>query len=172
MGLSRPEIRQRVMDAMSAVGLDFEVFVDRPTAALSGGERRKVALAGVLALRPRILVLDESTAGLDPLARQEFLGQLRRMNEEEGLTLILISSEMEEVAALAGRVTVMDAGRTVREGATAEIFADGEALAGWGLGQPATSATLSALRRRGYDVDARAVALPAAVEELCKILPC
>ena len=171
MGLSRPEIRQRVIDAMRAVGLDFERFVDRPIAALSGGERRKVALAGVLALRPRVLVLDEATAGLDPLARQEFWEQMRRMNAEEGLTLILVSSEMEEVAALAQRVYVMAEGRTVAEGAPADLFADEDALRAWGLGQPATSATLSALRRRGYAVNPRALNLADAVEELCKILP-
>jgi len=172
MGLERPEIRRRVQWAMRAVGLDFETFVDRPTSALSGGERRKVALAGILALRPRLLVLDEATAGLDPLTRQETLEQLQRMNQEDGLTILFISSEMEEIAALAGRVYVMSEGRTVLEGPTADVFAQDEALAGWGLGQPATSATLSTLRRRGFDVNPRAMTQAQAVEELCKILPC
>jgi len=171
MGLSRPDIRARVQAAMRAVGLDFDAFVDRPTSALSGGERRKVALAGVLALRPSVLILDEATVGLDPLARQEMLEQLQRMNHEEGLTLVIVSSEMEEVAALAGRVYVMAGGQTMREGPTAQIFADEEMLLACGLRQPATSAVLCALRRRGHAVDAGAIGLAEATEELCRILP-
>ena len=92
MRLDRPEVRRRVEWAMATVGLDFDRFVDRPTAALSGGERRKVALAGVLALRPRLLALDEATTGLDPQARQELLEQLRRLNHDEGMMIVLVSS--------------------------------------------------------------------------------
>ena len=171
MRLDRPAVRERVQWAMRAVGLDFETFVDRPTAALSGGERRKVALAGVLALRPRVLALDEATTGLDPLAREELLDQLRRLNREEGMSVILVSTEMDEVAALAGRVYVMHEGRTVMEGPAREIFARGQELRALGLGQPTTAAVLSALRERGHDVNPYALDLPAAGEEICRILP-
>ena len=170
MGLGRPAIRERVQWAMRMVGLDFETFVDRPTSALSGGERRKVALAGVLALRPRVLVLDESTTGLDPLAREDLLNQLRRLNREEGMTLIIVSSEMDEVAALAGRVYVMAEGRTVAEGPAADIFARSVDLRSWGLEQPTNAAVLSELRERGYHVDARAISMASAGDEICKIL--
>ena len=171
MGLARPAVRERVQWAMQSVGLDFERFVDRPTQALSGGERRKVALAGVLALRPRLLMLDEATSGLDPLARQELLELLRRLNGSHGLSIALVSSEMNEVAELASRVYVMVDGQTVARGPAAEVFARRADLRTWGLEQPTNAAVLSELRERGYDVDPRAMGLNAAREELCKILP-
>ncbi len=170
MGLAREEIRRRVEWAMRVVGLDFETFVDRPTAALSGGERRKVAIAGVLALRPRVLILDETSAGLDPLTREEWLEQVRRLNAEEGMTVIVVSSDMEEVAALAGRVYVMAEGRMVAEGTPAEVFARADLLASLGLDQPVTSWVLGELRRQGHDVDPFAIRFEQAVEELCRIL--
>lgn len=170
MGLAREEIRRRVEWAMRTVGLDFDTFVDRPTAALSGGERRKVAIAGVLALRPRVLILDEASAGLDPLTREEWLEQVRRLNTEEGMTVIVVSSDMEEIATLAGRVYVMAEGRMAAEGTPAEVFAHAELLASLGLGQPVTSWVLGELRRRGYDVDPHAIGFEQTVEELCKIL--
>lgn len=170
MGLAREEIRRRVEWAMRVVGLDFDTFVDRPTAALSGGERRKVAIAGVLALRPRVLILDEASAGLDPLTREEWLEQVRRLNAEEGVTVIVVSSDMEEIAALAGRVYVMAEGRMVAEGTPAEVFARADLLNSLGLGQPVTSWVLGELRRRGYDVDPYAIRFEGTVEELCRIL--
>lgn len=170
MGLAREEIRRRVEWAMRVVGLDFDTFVDRPTAALSGGERRKVAIAGVLALRPRVLILDEASAGLDPLTREEWLEQVRRLNADEGVTVIVVSSDMEEIAALAGRVYVMAEGRMVAEGTPAEVFARADLLNPLGLGQPVTSWVLGELRRRGYDVDPYAIRFEETVEELCKIL--
>jgi energy-coupling factor transport system ATP-binding protein len=170
LGVSREEIRRRVEWAMRVVGLDFDTFVDRPTAALSGGERRKVAIAGVLALRPRVLILDEASAGLDPLTREEWLEQVRRLNAEEDMTVIVVSSDMEEIAALAGRVYVMAGGRMVDEGTPAEVFARADLLNSLGLGQPVTSWVLGELRRRGYDVDPYAIRLEKTVEELCRIL--
>jgi energy-coupling factor transport system ATP-binding protein len=171
MGLPRPAVRERVQWAMQVVGLDFERFVDRPTLALSGGERRKVALAGVLALRPRLLALDEATTGLDPLARGELLHQLRRLNGEHGVSIALVTSEMNEVAELAGRVVVLVDGQTVAGGPTTEIFARRADLQSWGLEQPTNAAVLSQLRARGHAVDPRAMELDAAREEICKILP-
>jgi energy-coupling factor transport system ATP-binding protein len=170
LGMSRAEIRRRVEWAMRVVGLDFDTFVDRPTAALSGGERRKVAIAGVLALRPRVLILDEASAGLDPLTREEWQEQVRRLNADEGMTVIVVSSDMEEIAALAGRVYVMAEGRMVDEGTPAEVFAHTDLLNSLGLGQPVTSWVLGELRRRGYDVDLYAIRLEETVEELCRIL--
>jgi len=170
LGLDRAGIRERVQWAMAAVGLDFETFVDRPTSALSGGERRKVALAGVLALRPEVLILDEATVGLDPMARQELLRTLRSLNAREGITVVMVSSEMEEIAALAGRVFVLVEGRTALSGTPAEVFAQDELLQKHRLGQPTTSAVLTALRRRGFPVDVGALSLSQTAEELCRIL--
>ncbi len=170
VGLPREEIRRRVEWAMAKVGLDFEAFVDRPTAALSGGERRKVAIAGVLALRPRVLILDEASVGLDPLTREEWIEQVRRLNGEEGMTVILVSSDMEEIAALAQRVYVMAEGRMAAQGTPAEVFAQVELLESLGLAQPATPWILHALRRRGHDVNPHVIGFAEAVEELCRIL--
>lgn len=170
LGLPREEIRRRVEWAMQMVGLDFATFVDRPTAALSGGERRKVAIAGVLALRPKGLILDEASAGLDPLTREEWLEQVRRLNAQEGMTVIVVSSDMEEIATLARRVYVMAAGRIVAQGTPAEVFAQVELLESLGLAQPTTSWVLHTLRRRGYDLNPYAIRFEQTVEELCRIL--
>jgi len=171
MGLPRPAVRERVQWAMGAVGLNFDLFVDRRTQALSGGERRKVALAGVLALRPRLLALDEATTGLDPQAREELLCQLRQLNRDDGTAIILVSSEMNEIAALAGRVVVMVDGTTVANEPASDIFSRRADLQSWGLQQPTNAAVLSQLRERGHDVDPRAIGMDAAREEICKILP-
>jgi energy-coupling factor transporter ATPase len=136
LGLSRDEVRERVRWAMEAVGLGFDAFVDRRTFSLSGGEMRRAALAGVLAMRPEILVLDEATTGLDPRGRRQVHDLLRRLREEMGLSVILVSNEMDEVAALADTVTVLHGGRTVRSGPAREVLADGALLEGVGLVQP------------------------------------
>mgnify|MGYP000973465622 FL=1 len=136
LGLSRDEVRERVRWAMEAVGLGFDAFVDRRTFSLSGGEMRRAALAGVLAMRPEILVLDEPTTGLDPRGRRQVHDLLRRLREEMGLSVILVSNEMDEVAALADTVTVLHGGRTVRSGPAREVLADGALLEGVGLVQP------------------------------------
>ena len=114
LGVDREELTRRVREALETV--DMWPHRHRAPHLLSGGQKQRVALAGVLALQPHVLVLDESTTGLDPLARKELLDLLRRLNREEGMTLILVSSEMDEVAALAGRVYVKAEGRTIAEG--------------------------------------------------------
>jgi energy-coupling factor transport system ATP-binding protein len=127
LGVERAEVRGRVQRAMDAVGLDFDQFKDRHTFSLSGGERRRVALAGVLALEPRILVLDEPTAGLDPAARRQLLEHILALHRH-GISLVMISHNMEELAATCQRLVVIAEGRTVMEGEPAAIFADGGRL--------------------------------------------
>src|SRR5690606_11530799 len=119
LGLGREAVREQVRRAMTAVGLDFEEFKDRQTFSLSGGERRRVALAGVLALEPEVLVLDEPTAGLDPAARQQLLVYILALHDA-GITLVLISHNMEEIAAICTRLVVLAGGRTVMEGTRSE----------------------------------------------------
>ncbi|TGV05585.1 energy-coupling factor transporter ATPase, partial [Mesorhizobium sp. M00.F.Ca.ET.186.01.1.1] len=167
MGLPLEEVKSRVKWAMDLVGLNFQEMKDRPTYALSGGQKRKVALAGVLSLQPKVLVLDEPTAGLDPRSRLELLGRIRRLNREEGLTVIFVSHNMEEVSQLADRVYVMANGKAVCEGTPRQIFGNRELLREHHIGTPESVDILYRLRERGYDIDPGAF-LPE--ETACEIL--
>lgn len=142
--LDRAEIRARVQRAMDAVGLGFEEFKDRHTFSLSGGERRRVALAGVLALEPRILVLDEPTAGLDPAARDDLLDHILSLHQQ-GISLVMISHNMDELATICHRLVVLADGRTVMEGTPGHIFAQSSRLRRLGLDVPMPTALIEAL---------------------------
>ena len=142
--LSREEIRARVRRAMEAVGLGFEAFKDRMTFGLSGGQKRRVALAGVLALEPEVLVLDEPTAGLDPAGRQQLMEHILALHQQ-GTTLVLISHNMDELAAICHRLYVFAEGHTVMEGTPAQIFADVIRLQALGLNAPAVTLLCNAL---------------------------
>lgn len=170
MGLSLDEARERVRWAMDAVGLDFGRFKDRFTFSLSGGEMRKVAIAGVLALRPEVLVLDESTSGLDPRGRRELLSLIRRWKEKEGLTIVFVSTNMEDMAALVDRVCVLHEGRNVLEGDVREVFSRPAELERYGLNAPQITEILVALAERGLDVDPRCADVAQAEEQVWKTL--
>ncbi len=146
--LSREAIRERVRNAMAAVGLDFEAFKDRMTFGLSGGQMRRVALAGVLALEPEVLVLDEPTAGLDPAGRIELMAHILTLHKQ-GTTLVMISHNMDELAAICDRLYVLADGRTVLEGPPAAIFAQAEYLQSLGLDVPIPTRIFTELARRG-----------------------
>ena len=149
LGLDRNEVRDRVRRAMEAVGLDSIAFKDRLTVTLSHGERRRLALAGVLALEPDVLALDEPTAGLDPQGREELLDYLMRWRTERGGAIVLASHTMEDLARLADRAYVLVAGRIVLEGTPRQLFSQGEELARLGLGVPVATAVMGELRKRG-----------------------
>ncbi len=134
--LSREEVRERVRHALDAVGLPFEAFKDRITFGLSGGQMRRVALAGVLALEPEVLVLDEPTAGLDPRGREQLWELILRLRKDRHITLIVISHNMEELARVCDRLVVMADGQVVMTGTPREIFADAPRLRALGLGVP------------------------------------
>ncbi len=152
MGLRGDELKTRVRAAMDAVGLPFDAFKDRPVFSLSGGERRRAALAGVLALRPEILVLDEPTAGLDPRGHQDILDRLIALHREWGTTLVMVSHNMEEIARLCDRVYVIANGETVMDGTPREIFAQPDRLRPLGLAVPKITAAMQSLRERGFNV--------------------
>jgi energy-coupling factor transport system ATP-binding protein len=169
-GMARAERRERVRWAMEMVGLEFEAFKDRFTFSLSGGEMRKVALAGVLALQPEVLILDESTSGLDPRSRKELFGQLLAMRRDLGLTLVFVSPSMEDMAELVERLYVMDEGRVVMSGSTQEIFAQRERLREHGLGVPQITEVAHELIAQGIAVENVPLTVAEGVEEIWKIL--
>ncbi len=152
-GLKGPELRERVRWAMERVGLDFEAFKDRPVHALSGGERRRVGLAGVLALRPALLALDEPTSGLDPMGRRRILGLLADLRAA-GTRLVLATHGMEEATELGDRLLVLDHGRSVLSGDAARVFGERDRLASWGLAVPRTLAFVDELREQGLELPA------------------
>lgn len=149
LGGGPEEVRRRVRTAMERVGLGFEDFKDRYTFGLSGGEMRRVALAGVLALEPRVLVLDEPTAGLDPRGRRQLLDSLRALHADTGTAVVIVSHDMDTVAELARKVWVLAGGRTVMQGGVREVFGRVEELRELGLGIPQVSELAYALRRAG-----------------------
>lgn len=170
LGLSDEEVAERVGEALRLVHLDEEDIGERSPFELSGGQQRRVAFAGVLAMRPRVLVMDEPVAGLDPVARAEFLeliGELHR----SGLSIIMASHSMEDLARLADRILVLAEGEIFRIGAPDEVFADVEGLRGVGLDAPAAQRFAAELRAAGfdlpqrlYDVDSLAAAIAAQLD--------
>ena len=135
MKLSEEEIALRVQRAAQLVGLTPDVMEQSPF-ALSGGQKRRVAIAGVLAMEPEVLVLDEPTAGLDPRGRRELLQQLKRMHDEYGITVVLVSHGMEDIASYAGRIVVMNRGAVFADGTPAEVYGNYKALEKIGLTAP------------------------------------
>ena len=152
MGLSREEIDSRVRRAAAFVGLSEELL-DKSPFELSGGQKRRVAIAGVIAMEPQVLILDEPTAGLDPAGREKILGQLRAYHEQRGNTVILVSHSMEEIAQNVDRIVVLKGGGCYMEGTPREVFARAEELEAVGLDVPQVTRLAMALRRRGIDID-------------------
>jgi energy-coupling factor transporter ATPase len=168
-GLEGRELRQRVQWAMEAVGLDFALFKDRPTFALSGGERRRAGLAGVLAMKPEVLLLDEPSAGLDPAGHEDLMERLAELRDE-GMTLVIATHEMDDAASLADRLYVLEEGRVRISGRPEQVFADRETLASCGLRQPTTVALMSELRCLGVAVPLTALTVDEAERILRSLL--
>ncbi|HIV87863.1 MAG TPA: energy-coupling factor transporter ATPase [Candidatus Pygmaiobacter gallistercoris] len=151
MGLPEEEIAKRVVEAARFCGLDEEML-DRSPFELSGGQKRRVAIAGVIAMRPEVLVLDEPAAGLDPEGREMILGQVRRYHKETGTTVVLVSHSMEDIAKYADRVLVLQAGKLAMLDTTANIFARAQELVEYGLSVPQVTKIFLRLRQMGVDV--------------------
>lgn len=152
LGLSDEETAARVKEAMQLVHLDYETYAKRSPFALSGGQMRRVAIAGVLAMEPRTLVLDEPCAGLDPRGREEILGLIRDLHRDTGATIVMVSHSMDDVASLAERVIVMNHGRVAMDGTPREVFSRGAELRAIGLDVPQAVLLADKLRERGFDV--------------------
>ena len=152
LGLDEAEIDRRVRTAMRRVALDYDKLSQRSVFELSGGQMRRVAIAGVLAMEPQTLVLDEPCAGLDPKGREEMLGLISDLHRESGATIVMVSHSMDDVAALAERVIVMNHGMVAMDGAPREVFSRGEELRAIGLDVPQAVELAQKLREKGFDV--------------------
>ncbi|MBR6739075.1 MAG: energy-coupling factor transporter ATPase [Oscillospiraceae bacterium] len=152
MGLGEEEIDQRVRSAARFVGLD-EATLQKSPFALSGGQKRRVAIAGVIAMEPEVLVLDEPTAGLDPQGREELLAHIRAYHRERGTTIVLMSHSMDEIAENVERIVVLKGGSVLMSGTQREVFARAEELVAAGLNVPQVTRVAMALRERGVGID-------------------
>lgn len=167
MGLPEEEIKERVHQAAKFAGLREELLEKSPF-DLSGGEKRRAAIAGVIAMDPSVLILDEPTAGLDPMGRDDLLEQIRKYHQERKNTVLLVSHSMEDIAKLSDRVLVMNRGRLAFFDTTANVFSHGEALTDMGLQIPQVTRVFLMLREMGYPVDTGTYTLEAAKEQaLC-----
>jgi energy-coupling factor transport system ATP-binding protein len=171
MGLSENEIGERVSGAMEVVGLDKDLAEKSPF-DLSGGQKRRTAIAGVIAMRPKILVLDEPTAGLDPAGRREIMGHISEYRRQTGAAVILVTHSMEDIARNVDSLTVLSKAKTMLRGTLDEVFSQREALTGIGLDVPAVTRVLLRLRALGLDVDAGAYTLEDAIKAVRAVAPC
>ena len=171
LGLPEQQIDMRVRNAIELVGLDYEEIKDVSPFELSGGQKRRVAIAGVIAMQPGVLILDEPTAGLDPKSHDDILKMIDEMRASQQMTTILVSHNMDDVAKMADKVLVIDEGRLAMEGTPQEVFSKGEELTALGLDLPAVTHILLKLKENGidagtdtFDVKEAAAAIAAALE--------
>ncbi|MCM1539828.1 MAG: energy-coupling factor transporter ATPase [Blautia sp.] len=169
LGLSKKEAELRAYDALRKVGLPDELFYQSPF-ELSGGQKRRAAIAGVLAMEPEVLILDEPTAGLDPRGRDEILHQIKKLQTETGMTILLVSHSMEDVAEYVDRIIVMNRGRVMYDDVPRQVFSHYKELEEVGLAAPQVTYVLHELKRRGLDVDMNATTIEEAADTVAKAL--
>lgn len=171
LGLERKEVELRAYDALRKVGLPDELFYQSPF-ELSGGQKRRVAIAGVLAMKPEVLILDEPTAGLDPKGRDEILHQIKELQTETGMTILLVSHSMEDVAEYVDRIIVMNKGSVMLDNIPREVFRHYRELEQVGLAAPQVTYIMHELKARGLDVDVDATTIDEAAEEIVRAMRC
>ena len=169
LGLDRKSVELRAYEALKKVGMPDELFYQSPF-DMSGGQKRKAAIAGVLAMKPEILVLDEPTAGLDPQGRDEILGLLRKMHDEDGITIILVSHSMEDVANYVNRIVVLDSGKLLYDDKPRAVFANYKKLEEIGLSAPKVTYVMDALRASGIEVPEDIITIDEAAQAIIKAL--
>ena len=169
-GFSPEECEEKALAALKLVGIDPDVKKDVSPFELSGGEKRRVAIAGVLAMEPQVLILDEPTAGLDPKGHQDILDMVEKVRRERGLTILLVSHNMDDAARMADHILVLDKGHLVMDGTPKEVFSHHKELHEIGLGAPSASELLWMLRKRGLDVRTDLFSEEAAAEEIKRAL--
>lgn len=167
LGLDKRECELRAFEALELVGMDKELFYNSPF-ELSGGQKRRAAIAGVIAMKPEVLILDEPTAGLDPQGRDEILDMVKAMHEQTQMTVILVSHSMEDVAKYVGRILVMNDGCLMYDDVPREVFAHYRELEKIGLAAPQVTYIMHALKERGMDVDTDAITIEEGFKSICK----
>lgn len=170
LGLSEEEVSERVKKSMEMVGLDYETYKDVSPFDLSGGQKRRVAIAGVIAMEPKVLILDEPTAGLDPKGRDDILDQIKTLHEKYKMTIVLVSHSMEDVGKLAERIVVMNKGKIALVGRPSEVFKEVETLENIGLAVPQVTYLMRALREKGFNVSDEVFTVEQGSKELLKVL--
>lgn len=170
---SRPagEIKNRVIEAMDQVGLDYDTFYKRDIFALSGGQKRRAAIAGVLACKPQIMILDDVTAGLDPGGREEIIKVIQKLHTEKEITTIYISNSMDEVAVLADRIIVLDQGQVLYDDQTSDVFLHARKLIEIGLELPEVMGITTRLAEAGFDLPGAILNIEEAVNAIAANLP-
>lgn len=168
-GLPKEECEKRAKEALEAVGFPEKYYGQSPF-DLSGGQKRRVAIAGVLAMRPKVLVLDEPTAGLDPKGRDEILDQIAELHRQRNMTVVLVSHSMEDIAKYVERLIVMNRGEKMFDGTPKEVFSHYRELEQIGLSAPQVTYVMNALKDKGFAVSTEATTIEEAVEEIMKAL--
>lgn len=166
--LSQEEIDSRVKESLELVGFNYKKIKDVSPFDLSGGQKRRVAIAGVLAMKPDYLVLDEPTAGLDPAGRNEIFEKIKNLHEKANVTVILVSHSMEDIAKLVNRVIVLYKGKIHMEGNPKEIYSQAEELEKIGLGVPQVAQIVNELRKRGFNIKPDIITVQEAKEEILR----
>ena len=166
LGLTEVEIEDRVQEAIQLVGLDYDEIGERSPFELSGGQKRRVAIAGVIAMRPEVLILDEPTAGLDPKAHKDVLRMIQEVHERTGNITILVSHNMADIAKLSDRVVVIDSGHLVAVGTPKEVFSQHETMESVGLGLPPITEFTETLRKRGVGLSDTILSVDEAVSQI------
>lgn len=170
IGLADEELEDRVREAIELVGLDYEQIKDKSPFDLSGGQKRRVAIAGVIAMKPKVLILDEPTAGLDPKAHRDVLDMIIRVHEHENNITIMVSHNMEDIASMCDKVIVMDRAHAVMEGTPEEVFARRTELRQMGLAAPPVTELIDMLNDRGFKLDGNILTRDRAVEEIYRAI--
>lgn len=170
LGLSDEEIDIRVKRAMKMVGLDYDTYKDKSPFDLSGGQKRRVAIAGVVAMEPNVLILDEPTAGLDPKGRDDILNQVKLLHMEYKMTIILVSHSMEDVAKVADRILVMHKGKCILDGKPSDVFKEIDTLESVGLAVPQVTYLMRNLKEKGFNISGDAFTIAQAKEEILNVL--
>ncbi len=170
LGLSDEEIEERVKEAIELVGLDYDEIKDRSPFELSGGQKRRVAVAGVIAMRPEVLILDEPTAGLDPKAHRDMLAMIEEVHRRTGNITILVSHNMADIARLSDQILVIDSGHLVVSGTPKEVFSRTEELEKVGLDLPPITILTENLRKRGMDIEKTILSVDEAAEQIAGYL--
>lgn len=170
LGLSAEEIDARVEEAVKMVGLDYHAIKNVSPFDLSGGQKRRVAIAGVIAMKPQVIILDEPTAGLNPKAHEDILNMIKYIHKNEGNIIFLVSHNMNDIAGMCDKVLVMDHGRLMMDGTPTEVFSRGSELKSMGLDVPDSMEIISRLNAAGMKIDETCLTMDEAADKIAEIL--